>query len=171
VLWPSSGRIAWTVLRSAGSVTALVALYYQLPLDHSSAPLAIAMLFVGLVGFLALVALQVRVILRSTFPGLRAIESLAISVPFFLLLFAATYVVLAGLSVSHFGRPLSHTNGLYFAVTVFATVGFGDITAKSATAQLVVTGQMIANLVVLGLAIKAVGAGVRRAQRNQNHHD
>ncbi|WP_236796532.1 potassium channel family protein [Amycolatopsis sp. GM8] len=158
----AAGRIAWTALRAVGSVAALVALYYALPLDHASAPAAGAMLLVGLAGFSALVAVQVWLIMRSQFPGLRAIESLATSVPFFLLLFAATYVVLAGLSASNFGGHLSRTDGLYFTVTVFSTVGFGDITGKTETARLVVTGQMLADLVVFGVAIKVIVGAVRR---------
>jgi hypothetical protein len=96
---------------------------------------------------------------------LRAVESLATSVPFFLLLFAATYVVLAELSASNFGGHLTHTDGLYFTVTMFSTVGFGDVTAQSDTARLVVTGQMIADLIILGLAFKVIVGGVppRRA--------
>jgi voltage-gated potassium channel len=35
------------------------------------------MLLIGLAGFIALVACQVRLIIRSPFPGLRAVESLA----------------------------------------------------------------------------------------------
>ncbi|HEX8864405.1 MAG TPA: potassium channel family protein [Lentzea sp.] len=160
----SPGRIARTVLRVAGSVAALVALYYLLPLDHSSTPVAVTILLIGLVGFVALVAVQVRLIIRSPFPGLRAIESLATSVPFFLLLFAATYVVLAALSVANFGGHLSHTDGLYFTVTVFSTVGFGDITAKTQTARLLVTGQMITDLIILGLAIKIIVGAVRHGR-------
>jgi len=45
------------------------------------------------------------------------------------------------LAVANFGGHLSHTDGLYFTVTVFSTVGFGDITAKTETARLVVTGR------------------------------
>jgi DNA-binding CsgD family transcriptional regulator len=37
----------------------------------------------------------------------------------------------------NFGGHLSHTDGLYFTATVFSTVGFGDITAKTGTARLV----------------------------------
>ena len=60
---------------------------------------------------------------------------------------------------------LTHTDGLYFTVTVFSTVGFGDITAKTQAARLVVIGQMIADLVILGLAVKViVGAVSRRRQ-------
>jgi voltage-gated potassium channel len=133
-----------------------VALHYALPLDHSSAPVAVTILLIGLAGFIALVAYHVRLIIRSPLPRLRAIESLAVSVPFFLLLFAGTYVALAAMSASNFGGHLSHTDGLYFTVTVFSTVGFGDITAKTQAARLVVTGQMIADLIILGVAIKVI---------------
>ena len=36
---------------------------------------------------------------------------------------------------------------------MFSTVGFGDITAKTEAARLVVTGQMITDLVVVGIRI------------------
>ncbi|MCE0764404.1 ion channel [Pseudonocardia kujensis] len=161
---PSSGRIAWTILRVTASVVALVTLYYVLPLNHCSVPAALTMLLIGLAGFVALVAVQVRWIIRSPFPMLRAVEALATSVPFFLLLFAATYVVLAGLSADSFGGPLTHTDGLYFTVTVFSTVGFGDITARTQPARNLVTGQMITDLVVLGLAVKVIVGAVDRGR-------
>jgi hypothetical protein len=103
--------------------------------------------------------------------GLRAAESLATSVPLFLLLFAATYVVLAALSTRNFGEHLSHTDGLYFTVTVFSTVGFDDITAKTETTRLMVTAQMIADLIVLGLAIRVIVGAVRRGQQRQGTAD
>jgi voltage-gated potassium channel len=157
--------IVRAVLRIVGSTAALVAIYYALPLTNSSAAGAVTILVLGLVLFIAVVALQVRLIIRSPFPGLRAIESLATSVPLFLLLFASSYVTMAAMSASNFDGPLTHTDGLYFTVTVFSTVGFGDVTAKTQAARLVVTGQMIADLVILGVAIKfIVGAVSRRRQ-------
>ena len=89
------------------------------------------MLVIGLVVLIGLVAFQVRSIIASPFPGLRAIEALATSVPLFVLLFAAAYVVMATISASSFSQPMTRTNALYFTVTVFTTVGFGDITAKT----------------------------------------
>ena len=143
----------------------LVTLYYLLPLTHSSGASAVTILVIGVVVFIGLVAFQVRSIIQSPFPGLRGIEALATSVPLFLLLFASSYVVMAGMSASNFGERLTHTDGLYFTVTVFSTVGFGDITAKSQAARLVVTGQIIADFVILGLAIKVIlGAVSRRRQ-------
>jgi hypothetical protein len=49
---------------------------------------------------------------------------------------------------------------------VFATVGFGDITAKTEAARLVVTGQMIVDLIIIGLGARViVGAVTRGRQR------
>ena len=79
----------------------------------------------------------------------------------------AVVVALATHSASNFGEHLTHTDALYFTVTVFSTVGFGDITAKTETARLVVTGQMITDLVVLGLGIRIVLGAVSRGQRRQ----
>ncbi|MGW5421128.1 potassium channel family protein [Streptomyces sp. NPDC003943] len=159
---PSFRRITWTVLRVVGTVAVLVTAYYLLPLDRGSMAAALATLLTGLAGFVVLVAVQVRSILRSPHPGLRAVEALATCVPFFLLLFAGAYVALAALSPGSIEEHLSHTDGLYFTVTVFTTVGFGDITAKSQAARLLVTVQMITNLIVLGLAVKTILAAVRQ---------
>jgi hypothetical protein len=78
---------------------------------------------------------------------------------------------MARLAPHSFGTPLTRTDALYFTVTVFSTVGFGDITAKTETARLVVTGQMVADLVFLGFGIKilagAVGRGRQQRQQRQ----
>src|SRR4029077_6583971 len=95
---PPGRRIMRSMLRAAGSTTALVVIYYLLPLNRSSTTVAVIMLVLGLVALLGLVAYHVRSITRSPFPLLRGIEALATSIPLFLLLFAATYVVLATIS-------------------------------------------------------------------------
>jgi hypothetical protein len=159
--------IATGGVRVAGSAAAVVILYYVLPLDGSSTRVAVTILVLGLLAFLALVGYQVRAIIGSPFPGLRAVEALATSVPLFLILFAGTYVVLANLSAASFGGHLTHTDGLYFAVTVFSTVGFGDITPESETARVLVTVQMLADLVVLGVAIKVIMGAISRGRQRQ----
>jgi len=125
------------------------------------------MLVIGLVLFIGLVAFQVRSILRSQYPALRAIEALATSIPLFLLLFASVYVVMATMSASNFGQQLTHTDGLYFTVTVFSTVGFGDITAKTEAARLVVTSQMIADLLIIGLGLRVIVGAVTRSRQQR----
>jgi hypothetical protein len=156
-----------TGLRAIGTTAALVAIYYLLPLDHTSTWIAATTLIIGLVAFIALMIFQVRSILRSRFPGLRAVEALATSLPLFLLLFSATYLVMAAVSASNFGQKLTHTDALYFTVTVFTTVGFGDITAKSEGARLLATAQMMADLVVLGIGAKIILGAVTRGRQRQ----
>ena len=163
---PPPGKIVRALLRAAGSTVVLVVLYYLLPLDHAARWAAIAMLVIGLAGLGALVTFQIRSIIASPFPGLRALEALATSVPFFLLLFASSYVVMAAISASSFSQPMTRTNALYFTVTVFATVGFGDITATDQAARLVVTGQMLLDLIIIGLGVRVLlGAVTRGRQR------
>lgn len=160
-------RIGWTVLRVLASAAIVVTAYYLLPFDRAATWGAITLLVIGLVALIALIGFQVRAIVRSPFPNLRAIEALATSLPLFLLLFASTYYVMARLSPGSFGGHLSRTDAMYFTVTVFTTVGFGDITAKTETARLVVTGQMIADLLILGLGIRIIFGAVSRGQQRR----
>lgn len=155
------------MLRAAGSTTALVVIYYLLPLNRSSTTVAVIMLIIGLVALIALVTYQVRSITRSPFPLLRGVEALATSIPLFLLLFASAYVVMANITPGSFSQPMMRTNALYFTVTVFTTVGFGDITAKTQAAQLVVTGQMIADLIILGLGVRVILGAITRGRQQR----
>ena len=159
--------ITWTGLRALGTTSAFVAIYYALPLDHSSTWIAATILIIGLVALVALVIVQVHQITQSQFPGLRAVEALTTSLPLFLLLFAGTYVVIAAISGSNFGERLTHTDALYFTVTVFGTVGFGDITAKSEGARLLVTGQIVLDLILIGIGAKVILGAVTRGRQRQ----
>ena len=62
---------------------------------------------------------------------------------------------------------LTRTDSLYFTVTVFATVGFGDITATSQAARVVVIAQMILDLLVLGLVVKVFLGAVEKGRGRQ----
>ena len=169
-LWrvkPPPGKIVRAVLRAVGSTAVLVALYYLLPLDHTARWHAITILVIGLAAHIGLIAFQVRSIIASPYPGLRALEALATSVPLFVLLFASTYVVMATISAGSFSQPMTRTNALYFTVTVFATVGFGDITAKTEAARLLVTVQMIIDLIILGLGARVILGAVTRGRQRQ----
>ena len=115
------------LVRPLLTVTALVTLYYLLPLDRWHEPLTVFALTGGLLAVVGLGALQVRAILRARYPAVQAVEALAVAVPLFLLLFAAGYSLMSSAAPEAFTEPLSRTDALYFTVTVFATVGFGDI--------------------------------------------
>jgi hypothetical protein len=73
---------------------------------------------------------------------------------------------MAGANPANFStQPLTRTDALYFTVTVFATVGFGDITAVSQSARLVVTVQMLLDLLALGLVVRAFVGAVQSARQ------
>jgi voltage-gated potassium channel Kch len=60
-----------------------------------------------------------------------------------------------------FSEHLSRSSALYFAVTVFSTVGFGDITARTDAGRIVVTVMMLANLLIIGIGIRVLLSAVR----------
>jgi len=78
-------------------------------------------------------------------------------------------VVMATISAGSFSQPMTRTNALYFTVTVFSTVGFGDITAKTDPARLLVTVQMIINLIVLGIGARVILGAVTRSRQRQGN--
>jgi|SRR5450631_859304 len=162
-------RLFWRVLsRSLASAFVLVALYYVAPIqDLQGVHLGVS-LSVGLAILLVLIVVQVLAITRSRYPTVRAVEALALTAPLFLLMYATTYVVLAQDSAANFStHHLTRTDSLYFTLTVFSTVGFGDITATSQSARAFVMVQMVLDLAILGLGVQAfrsaVGEGRRRS--------
>jgi voltage-gated potassium channel len=96
-------------------------------------------LVAALVLLAAAAAWQLRLILRATYPGVRAAEVLATTVPLFLLLFASAYFTMGRAAPADFSQHLNRTDALYFTVTTFSTVGYGDVTAVSQAARLEVT--------------------------------
>jgi voltage-gated potassium channel len=64
---------------------------------------------------------------------------------------------------------LTRTDALYFTITVFATVGLGDIAATSQTARVVVMVQMILDLIVIGLVVRLFLSAVQHARQKDTN--
>ncbi len=160
--------VVFAVLRTAATVALVLALYFLLPLGGGTNVEKITKLILGALALTAIVIWQVRRIIRSNHPVGRAVEALAFSVPLFMLLFATTYFVMAHSNPGAFGVPVSRTDAMYFSSTVFTTVGFGDITAKSEAARLVVTVQMWLDLVFLGVVLRVVTQAVKYSQQHRS---
>ena len=168
---PGRHPVLASIARMLLTSTGLVVLYFVLPLDRGFSPGTLVALGVGVLAMGLLVAWQVRGILRSPHPALRAVESVALSLPLFLLLFAATYQVLSTSRPDAFTEPLSRVDCLYFVITAFATVGFGDISPVSELARVLVTGQMVGDLVLIGLVLRVFLTAVDRGRRRAAGRD
>jgi len=112
--------------------------------------------------FAIVVALQVPSIVRSNFPVLRAVESLVLALPAFILIVARGYLSASLHNPNAFSQPLDHTDALYFTTSTFATVGFGDIVAQTESMKLAVTAQIMLDLVILGLVVRVFTIAARR---------
>jgi hypothetical protein len=135
----------------------MIAFYYLLPLEGHRADLGVVIrLLVGSILFVAVIAWQLGQIINADLPELRAVQSLASIIPLFLIIFAATYVTMSQLSPTSFSELLNHTDGLYFVIVTFGTVGFGDIAPTSGPARLLVSAQILCDLVFLGAGLRLI---------------
>ena len=137
--------LAWILLFGA---------YYLVPFDDRTSGESIIRLVIGIAAFVVVLALQLHGVKRDEVPGLRAIQALGVTIPLFLVVFAIVYLSLSQSSTAHFSEPLDHTGALYLVITVFSTVGFGDITPETSGARIVVSIQMLLDLVVIGAVVK-----------------
>ena len=155
--------------RAAVSTVVIVGLYFLLPLERlTDLPVGVP-LSVALLVLLVVAALQVVTISRSPHPGIRAVEALAVVLPLFLVLFSTSYFLLAKDDAASFSQgALTRTDALYFTVTTFATVGYGDITPATQAARRIVTGQMLVDLLILGFGIRVFVGAVNRGRQHQD---
>ncbi|WP_405676687.1 potassium channel family protein [Streptomyces sp. NBC_00868] len=149
------------------TATLLVAAYYLLPMDSAFTVTTVIVLVGGVVAVAVLLSWQIYTITLSPRPGLKAMEAMAVTAPLFVLLYATACFLLEHSASGSFSEPLSRTDALYFAMTVFSTVGFGDITARSESARLLTTGQITLNLLLLSVAARLLASAVQRGRQRQ----
>jgi hypothetical protein len=155
----------WAVARSGAlilfAVAGIMGAYYLLPFDHLSSERSILRLG-SVVALVAAVFLwQFRRISSAALPELRAVEALGIIIAVFLVGFSIVYLSMSHSHVTTFSQPLDHTEALYFTISVFSTVGFGDITARTDSARLVVSAQMLLDLAIIGVVVRMIFTAAR----------
>jgi len=154
------------VLRALGTSLVVLTVYFTIPIDENPHRRIAVRLIAGLAIFTALLAYEVRAILKSATPVLRAANALALVIPIFLVVFAWTYLTMGLSAPESFNEPLDRATALYFTVTTFATVGFGDIHATTDTARIVVTIQMVSDLIVIAVVVRIIMEAARGAFRS-----
>ena len=150
---------AAALARSALAGALLFVAYYLLPLNKPETT-AVLLLVGGLIVIAVVLVWQVRAIVDAPFPRLRGFQTLISGIPLLLVVFAAVIYLTGQAQPDSFTEPMDKIGAIYFTVTVFCTVGFGDITAKTDLARTLVTVQMLVNLVVIGLVAKVIFGAV-----------
>ncbi len=153
-----------TVLRALLSAGVLLAVYFLVPVGHLHTNHSLirdvgvmARLGVATAVFIAVLLFEIRGIAQAKHPMLRAGVAMAIVIPLFLVFFAWIYLNMSNSDPRTFvGGAMSHMTALYFTVTVFSTVGFGDITPHTDLARLVTTVQMLADLAVIAVVVRLI---------------
>jgi hypothetical protein len=156
-------QIAAAVIRSLLSATSMVVVYYQAPLNRSITAWLVVWLIISTIALAGALAWQLRSIMRSDAPRLRAVETVAIGLPFLLVFYASLYALLSFNQPASFTQNLGRTDALYFTMTVFSTVGFGDIAPVTEAARIVTMTQMVAGLIAVGVVARLVVGAVKRA--------
>lgn len=159
-------RALASITRSVLLTAALLITYAVAPLSGSTGGVRLVVLVIGLVVVGLLISLGVRSIVESATPRIRAVEVLLTILPLFLISFASTYDAMSQENSAAFSTNLSRVGGLYLTVTVFSTVGFGDIVPVTDAARIVVMVQMIGDLFLIGAGVRillgAVQIGLER---------
>ncbi|MET9761366.1 potassium channel family protein [Streptomyces sp. NPDC006372] len=166
---PRRRAAVFALVRAALIAVGLVTVYYVLPLDGRSTGGSSALLACGLLLVVVVFWWEVRAIVSSPHPRLKAVEALAATLAMFVLLFASAYFLLEHTTPGSFSEPLTKTDSLYFTLTTFTTVGYGDIVARSQTGRVLTMFQMLGGVLLVGVAARilagAVQAGLRRQGR------
>jgi len=155
--------------RSLLLVAAVVALYFVWPEGGTpDSALEWVAVVVGMAVFIGVFVWEVGEIMSAELPEARALEALAVVATLFVVLVSTLYLFIDGQSEANFSEPLTRMGALYFTVTVFATVGFGDISPVTDGARAAVTAQMVLNAVFIGLLVKVIFGAAQATLRRDD---
>jgi len=164
--------IVRTFAEITGAWVILFGVFYIVPVGASTAA-SLTLRIVTCVVLLTLVLIwQSRRIAHSDVPELRAATALGVIIPLFFVMFATIYLSMSHASATTFTQDLDHTRAMYFTITVFSTVGFGDITPTTDAARVVVSIQMILDLILIGGVVRvlfnAAQTGLKRVDADSD---
>lgn len=97
-------------------------------------------------------------------PQYHRVQQLLTALYLLVLGFAVLYIVTETVAPEQFAGLVNRTDALYFSVTIMGTVGFGDVHAAGTVGRLMVTVQMLFNLIYLGTALRVLSAGISRPE-------
>ncbi len=134
----------------------IIGAFYVVPIGHESGLRAFLRLGADIALIGSVFAWQIRRISVAELPELRAIEALGIVIVLFLIAFSGIYLGMSHEAPLTFTQRLNQTRALYFTISIFSTVGFGDITPRTDPARLVVSAQMLLDLAIIGAVVRLI---------------
>jgi hypothetical protein len=164
-------EIALTAALALSCAAATLLLFYLVPLVKHPHTAIWWRLLIALLVFIGVLIHELNAILRHGKPIQRAVIALAILLPLFVVMFAWLYLTLARSNPTAFSTPLTRTDALYFTMTVFSTVGFGDITPKSDPARVVTMLQMALDLILIAVVVRLLFDVASRATNRARSTD
>lgn len=159
---PPARSLAWSIVRIVVAMCVVLGLYALAPVSPEGAARNWLFALLVVVAFVLVVLWQLREVSQSAEPVIRGVEALVIVVLLFLAMFAVQYVTQSAASSAAFSEPLDKFSAAYYTVTVFATVGFGDITPGNVPARSITMVQMLGNLILLGAVVRVVAGAARQ---------
>lgn len=151
-----------SALRCGVVVAALFAAFALLPFRGDRWWIGATAGAVLLAATVPLAILRLHKVLASERPGFEAAEALVQLVTMLITGFAAVLY-----TMNHDGTQVkglsTRVDAVYFTVTTLSTVGYGDIHATSQAARIVVTVQILFDLVFVGVLVRVfIGAARKR---------
>ena len=150
-------------MKSGVLVVAFVVGYSLLPLRGERWWVGAAVGLAAIVGTVPITIRRLHAVRRAEQPVIVALEAIILIVAMLLFGFAAVYYAVA-VEPEQFNGLETRLDAIYFTVTTMSTVGYGDITAAGQWARLLVTLQIVLNLVFVGIVVRVLAraAGVMR---------
>jgi hypothetical protein len=157
-------------LRSTATVLGMLALYFVIPVPGDNGQDLGVTAFLALLGLgaltIAFLSLGRRARNASDDRGIR-LEALGAVLYAFICFMSLVYVSLAA-TEGQFAGINNRMDALYFTMSTIATVGFGDVHATGTLSRAVVTAQIAADLIIVGLVARIIlpsALSVRQRQR------
>jgi voltage-gated potassium channel len=159
-----AGAIAVTLLRLVLGFAFILWMMSLAPKTASDSVLYPSILAVaGIVAYGWFFRRQVKGVYRARYPTMRAAEALVLTAAMFLAIFAMIYVEISLARPGSFTEDLDNFSAYYYALTVLATVGFGDIAPTAVPARAVTMVQMALDIAFIAILIRVMGGAAKKA--------
>ena len=135
----------------------LIGLFYLVPVGAGTGPTIVARIVFSVALLTFVLTWQVRRIARSDVPELRAATALGVIIPLFFVLFATIYLSMSNASTTTFyRRPRPYAGASTSRSRCSPRWGSGTSRRRPIPARIVVSIQMILDLIIIGGAVRVL---------------